>query len=249
MASGITHKTVGTQITQGEFEAADAHTVANLVNTGTLVSKGGDIDLEDGGVLGSTANAIFTTAATMYVQYAYGGLFIRNKDGSAYLSVTDTGAVRAHAYGAGTTSFDANGNFVSSSDERLKDIQGEYIPGLAAILQINPIRFKWKNETGLDTDNAYVGFSAQNVMKYLPGAVGKGPDGYYTLSDRTIIAALVNAVKELKAEIATLRATTSLPDKPYPITPDDTEKDVIKSKPPLPHVNPVMPPVEDIGPG
>ena len=46
----------------------------------------------------------------------------------------------------------------------------------------------------------HAGFGAQNVKAAIPEAVGVGRDGYLSLSDRPIIAALVNSVKQLKAE-------------------------------------------------
>jgi hypothetical protein len=49
----------------------------------------------------------------------------------------------------------------------------------------------------LDTENIYTGFSAQNVQKVIPEAVGKDRNGNLTLSDRPILAAIVNAIKEL----------------------------------------------------
>ncbi len=71
--------------------------------------------------------------------------------------------------------------------------------GLPAILQLEPISYRWKQETGFDTENTYSGFSAQNVQEAIPEAVGEDEKGYLTLSDRPIVAALVNAVKELNA--------------------------------------------------
>ena len=60
--------------------------------------------------------------------------------------------------------------------------------------------YTWKQESGLETENTYTGFSAQNVQDVIPEAVSKDKQGYLTLSDRPIIATLVNAVKELKSE-------------------------------------------------
>jgi len=171
----------------------------------------------------------FCIVSGVLTYYANTGLTVDTDiSATARFAISTAGVVRMHNYGAGSTSFDASGNLASSSDERLKDIQGSFTPGLASILQINPIRFKWKKETGLDTDNVYAGFSAQNVMKYIPQAVGKNTDGYYSLSDRTIIATLVNAIKELSDEVAILRARVVLPVKPYPISADNTEDNVIK---------------------
>ena len=95
-----------------------------------------------------------------------------------------TGTVRFAHFGAGTATFDASGNISTTSDIRLKNIHGELKYGLKEILQINPILFKWKKESGLETEHTYAGFSAQNVMKVIPEAVGQDSRGYYTLDER-----------------------------------------------------------------
>jgi len=60
------------------------------------------------------------------------------------------------------------------SDERLKNIQGEYKVGLAEILKVNPILYKWNGKSGNETEHTYSGFSAQNVQNALGDiAVGK----------------------------------------------------------------------------
>ncbi len=114
--------------------------------------------------------------------------------------VLKNGNISFPAYGAGTLQTDASGNVTASSDIRLKDDVGAFDKGLNAVLGINPINYKWKQETGYDTVNTYCGFEAQNVQTVIPEAVGVDKSGYLTLSDRPIIAALVNAVKELKSE-------------------------------------------------
>jgi len=120
-----------------------------------------------------------------------------------------TGSVRFAGFGAGTLQTDANGNVSVSSDVRLKKIKGNFDRGLSAILQIDPINYTWKQESGLDTENTYTGFSAQNVQDVIPEAVKKDKKGHLTLSDRPIIATLVNAVKELKAENEAIKIDNS----------------------------------------
>jgi hypothetical protein len=99
--------------------------------------------------------------------------------------------------------------FTGVSDERLKDAT-LYDGGLSEILAINPIRFTY-NELGQkfggwDKDHVYVGFSAQNVQKSIPEAIQgtEGVEQYLSFDDRPVIAALVNAVKELAARLVCL---------------------------------------------
>jgi hypothetical protein len=62
---------------------------------------------------------------------------------------------------------------------------------------LNPISYHWNAISGLDMQNSYSGFSAQNVQSAIPEAVGTTSNGYLTLQDRPILAAVVNAVKDI----------------------------------------------------
>jgi hypothetical protein len=84
-----------------------------------------------------------------------------------------------------------------SSDERLKNVDAPFTRGLADIVQLNPIQHHWNATSGLDTTTQYAGFSAQNVQTAIPEAVGSSTSGFLSLQDRPLIAALVNAVKEI----------------------------------------------------
>lgn len=118
--------------------------------------------------------------------------------------IASSGAVQMTAYGAGTATFDASGNISSVSDPSLKINKGPYTPGLDAIMNVTPCWYSWKEESGMETEGTYAGFMATDDFS-VPGAVSKNKDGINSLSDRAIIAALVNAVKELKAELDELK--------------------------------------------
>lgn len=124
--------------------------------------------------------------------------------GSTSVTVNGSNAVAFNQYTAGTLVTDSSGNITVSSDERLKNIQASFKPGLKEVMNINPILFKYNKNSGMETENTYAGFSAQNVKKSIPQAVFQDSRGYYSLQDRPIIAALVNAVKELEKKIAAL---------------------------------------------
>lgn len=109
---------------------------------------------------------------------------------------TNAGAVRFGAYGAGTLTTDASGNITASSDVRLKDTVRPYSRGTEAIMGLRPIVHRWKHATGLDPHNDYVSFAAQNVRPLIPEAVGVDARGYFTLSERPILAALVVGFQE-----------------------------------------------------
>jgi hypothetical protein len=96
--------------------------------------------------------------------------------------------------------------WTTTSDARLKNIEGAYTKGLKEILQLQPITYHYKNvgerkfkDEVLNTLN--VGFSAQDVQKIFPEAVGIDPDGYLNFNMHSILVAYVNAIKELNQKI------------------------------------------------
>ena len=125
--------------------------------------------------------------------------YVNNSFTAPALQFSSAGALRLGYLGAGALTADASGNITSVSDERLKNIEGGYGVGLSQVYKINPIVYKWKPETKLDSLNSYIGFSAQNIEYALgENAVGINRDGYKSIQDRAILAALTNSIKELK---------------------------------------------------
>ncbi len=149
---------------------------------------------------------------------SYGGIFSFNignqqparccllTSNTVQLQIGSAGAMRLYAYGAGTLSTDASGN-VTASDERLKIVEGPSPYGLDAIKQIEPISFEYRSTPGVKS----VGLSAQNVQRAMPEAIGSivhedfGGDKMLNIDDRSLIAALVNAVKELASQVDDLK--------------------------------------------
>ena len=120
------------------------------------------------------------------------------------------GSVRFAGFGAGTLMTDADGNLSVSSDIRLKNIIDDYQRGLPAINALNPITYSWLPESGLETAGEYTGFSAQDVMEVIPEAVNRDKNGFLTLSDRPIIATMVNAIQDLSEENQSLHEEIDL---------------------------------------
>jgi hypothetical protein len=134
--------------------------------------------------------------------------FLTTPDNSATpaerMRIASTGAIQMNAYGAGTATFDGSGNITSVSDESLKDIQRPFTRGLDDIIKITPQTFKWNKKSGLEQELEYSGFIAQDLEAAIPEAV-YGETGSKTVMDRAVIAALVNAVKELSAQVEILK--------------------------------------------
>ena len=145
-----------------------------------------------------------------------------NVDWSLPFTIYSNGAINFGTYGAGTLITDSSGNVTASSDASLKTVTGSFTRGLADVLKLTPRTYHWNEKSGMDTEDENVGFIAQEVLEAIPEAVGQyrtsevEVDGkktkkrekaeLLTLSDRPLIAALVNAVKELKAENDALSA-------------------------------------------
>jgi hypothetical protein len=93
-------------------------------------------------------------------------------------------------------------SWATSSDIRLKNLLGNYTKGLKEITALQPVRYVYKenNPRKLSSTDEQVGFVAQDVQKVFPEAVTEAEDGYLDFNMHAINVALVNAIKELKAE-------------------------------------------------
>ena len=165
-----------------------------------------------------------TTARLLDCQL--GGISVCNVDHvgnvTASGNITCTGNMTASGYIAGTSIGVSSGGSIvpgtittvkgivtaisASSDIRLKETL-PYDGGLNAVLEIHPIRYHWNEKgyahVGFPMHQEFIGFSAQDVQKVIPQAITgtEGSEKYLSLDDRPIIAALVNAVKELSARV------------------------------------------------
>lgn len=98
------------------------------------------------------------------------------------------------------------GTFNASSDARLKENVVNYSKSLADINALRPVNFNYIN-TEKYGSKTYTGLIAQEVEQTsLASMVATGSDGYKILDTSELIFALVNAVKELSAEVQSLKA-------------------------------------------
>ena len=97
----------------------------------------------------------------------------------------------------------ANGAYTALSDiNKKKDFEDSTI-GLNAILGLKPKLFRMKTESN-EVEKS-LGFIAQEVKEFIPQAYVEAND-FIGLQDRPIIAALVKAIQELKAENDNLKS-------------------------------------------
>jgi hypothetical protein len=117
----------------------------------------------------------------------------------------------------GDASKTGGNTWLAFSDERLKNIRGNFNSGLKAVMQLQPIRYEYRsnNALGLTSSGEHIGFGAQAVQKVIPEAVTANADGYLMVNGDPIIWSMLNAIKEqqqqileLKREVRRLRAQT-----------------------------------------
>jgi hypothetical protein len=116
------------------------------------------------------------------------------------------------------------GSWTATSDARIKTVDGDYTQGLAAVTALRPVVYRYNgNDTytaGQSSPHAkvatdgqsFIGLIAQNAEIPMPEMVsamtgfidGVAVDDLRVLDTTPLIFALVNAVKELSARIATL---------------------------------------------
>ena len=133
-------------------------------------------------------------------------------------TITSTGTLTMS--GSYSGSFSASSNITAySSDERLKHFKGKIDNALDKVDQLNGYYFEWNDVAkGLDGGKSFkegieVGVSAQEIEKVLPEVVTEAPIvkienldvDYKTVYYDKIVPLLIEAIKELRAEVKELK--------------------------------------------
>ena len=106
------------------------------------------------------------------------------------------------------------GSWGASSDERVKRDIEPYRGGLKELNRLEPVSYAYNGKGGTrDDGKRYVGLIAQMAQRAMPSLVHELPgefdgklDGQLGLDSSELVFTLINAVKELAAELATLKA-------------------------------------------
>tara|TARA_B100001093_G_scaffold51508_1_gene43714 strand:+ start:3761 stop:10372 length:6612 start_codon:yes stop_codon:yes gene_type:complete len=134
-------------------------------------------------------------------------------DGEIFFNGTSNGSAGFKMIGT-TGAFHANNDIIAysstltASDGRLKENVRPIESSLNKILTLDGVKFDWKDK---DKPNDQLGFIAQDVEKVLPEVVneienGLGDyDGHKVVNYQAVVPVLVEAIKELKAEIDELK--------------------------------------------
>ena len=157
--------------------------------------------------MASTIAAI-TTGSGGIVQTAdaSGNLSLIAGSTTAIAMTSDGGVTIGVLAGSGsrTVTASATGLLSASSDSSLKEeVQNVSIPGLNEVLQLTPRAYKWLDDISRRGDQAAIeiGFFADQVAQIIPSAAPMIADGRYGFYDRSVTAALVKSVQELKVII------------------------------------------------
>ena len=133
-------------------------------------------------------------------------------------TITSTGTISMS--GSYSGSFSASSNITAySSDERLKNFHGKIDNALDKVDQLNGYYYEWNDlAKSLDDGRSFkegmeVGVSAQEIEKVLPEVVTEAPIvkienldvDYKTVYYDKIVPLLIEAIKELRAEVKKLK--------------------------------------------
>jgi hypothetical protein len=123
---------------------------------------------------------------------------------------TTAPTVKLHVVGdltiTGTARKPGGGTWTTPSDAQLKKNVKPLEAALDKLLQLRGIRFEWRDPKKMgNLTGPQLGLIAQEVEKVFPDWVSTGPDGYKELTIRGFEALTIEALRELKAEIESLR--------------------------------------------
>ena len=96
------------------------------------------------------------------------------------------------------------GSWGTYSDGRLKKtVNGSFGSGLGQVMQLRPIRYRYKpgNALGIRDADEHIGVVAQEVQRVIPEAVTENGKGYLLVNNDPILWSMVNAIKEQQREI------------------------------------------------
>jgi len=182
--------------------------VLNFMSTNFSMSTGGELKLLNNGgskiiFSGNGANPT-STEASIYDQSGVGltlsahNVSIRNYDGTNMIEsarfVHDKLTCAGDVIGYG-----------SPSDVRLKENIKPIKSALDKVSKLQGVTFDWKKSDSILDIKEDIGFIAQDVQEVLPELVRENSDGMLSMRHQGITPILLEAIKELKAEIEDLK--------------------------------------------
>ena len=209
-----TADTASGQITMSTGIARSAHNNGHLEGSYNNVGANG---LQSNPIytIGSSYNPALTTLGNMYgIGFCRGDAsFIPQTSSSTVWGQYVAADGDARIFLSGSTGDGLfSGNVTAyASDERLKENIKPIPNALEKVCNLNGVTFDWKDdceEKGFSPSMKHeTGVIAQNVATQIPDAISPAPfnSEYLTVDKEKIIPVLIEAIKELKAEIETLK--------------------------------------------
>jgi hypothetical protein len=154
---------------------------------------------------GTEKGVIFTNQESLFIRRSSSGnVLIADNGGNVGIA---TSAPTATLSVNGTANKPGGGSWDVFSDERLKNIKGRFNSGLKALMQLQPLRYEYKqnNDLGIKSEGEHIGFGAQAVKEILPEAVTSTDNGYLQINNDPILWTMLNAIKEQQKEIEQLK--------------------------------------------
>jgi hypothetical protein len=197
--------TAGTQATSGNAGSATVLQTARTIG-GVSFNGSANINLpgvNTGGNQNTSGTSAISTAATVTTSSAASAFKVPFANTTAsttgnYGLLQDSTAT--FTYNPSTNVVEA-GTFNTTSDISLKENICTFENAMDVVAGLRGVRFTWK-KNGIKT----VGLIAQEVEKVLPELIGTNADtGLKSVSYANMVAVLIEAVKELKAEIEELK--------------------------------------------
>lgn len=224
--TGVTSLTAGTGITLSG--STGSVTVSSTVIPSDYVTVSGTqtvtgIKTFGGGGSGGDPSAIFTYGANFnggdyvvspYLNFNQSGTSWYLSGSQVRLDISNTNAFNTTTSTAIFTMSDVQkpggGSFNTTSDARLKENIVDYAKGLTALKQLHTVNYNYNDITPLGSQTehkTFTGLIAQEVEQTpFANMVKTDADGYKSLDSSELVYALINAVKELSAEVDALKA-------------------------------------------
>lgn len=182
------------------------------VGIGTTATPGRMLEVNggsnnDGGIrLETTSTATnFWSGIEMKTPNATSFIYVSSGDSAGTIKFVPAGSIKASL---NATSFICAGDVVafgSPSDITLKENIKPIKSALEKVTKLQGVTFDWKESDSILEIKEDIGFVAQDVQKVLPTLVRKNDNGKLSLREKGIVPILVEAIKELKAEIEELK--------------------------------------------
>jgi len=220
-----------TQGTTNNYAIYSAHTGASVFSgslTATSLVKSGGNNAQFLKADGSVDSNTYLTSSTgvTSITGTTNQITASASTGSVTLSLPqsiNTGAsVQFGSIGVGTAASGVSGEIRAidnitayyTSDERLKTNVRKIENALDKVTQINGVVYDWNDtykKSHGDVDGYFVrddnsGVIAQEVEKVFPNVVGERQDGFKAVRYELLVPLLIEAIKDLKAEIESLKA-------------------------------------------